>query len=51
MMSSSRRLFAFYCGVILVLGSAQAQTPATSQPFVALESVTSFKPRHDGIDI
>ena len=50
-MSSSRKLFAFYCGVILVLGSAQAQTAATSQPGVTLEAVTGFKPRHDGIDI
>jgi alpha-glucosidase len=50
-MSSSCKLFAFYCGVILVLGSAQAQTAATSQPGVTLEAVTGFKPRHDGIDI
>ena len=51
MMHSSCKFLLFCFGAAIALGSAQAQTAATSQPGVTLEAVTGSKPRRDGIDI
>ena len=50
-MHSPCKLLLFCFGAAIALGSAHAQTAATSQPGVTLEAVTGSKSRRDGIDI